>query len=200
MASSSSQISNLKFQIDRANARAGARRKVDATSGDKPMRSRVARAADADAIHALVAHFAGQGLLLPRTLENVRECITHFLVMVQDDRVVGCVALEPYGNDLVEVRSLAVAGGHGGHGLGARLLRFAVAVAKRRRIARVFAVTHAPEFFTRQGFSATERQRIPEKIERDCNSCPKRHTCHLTAVVFNVFPARIALSVLLPPG
>jgi len=196
MASTTPQVSSLKFQIGRTSARAGARRKAEATSGAKPMRSRVARAADAEAIYALIAHFAAQGLLLPRTLENVRACISHFLVMAQEEQVVGCVALEPYGSDLVEVRSLAVATAHEGHGLGARLLRFAVAVAKRRRIARVFAVTHAPEFFTRQGFFATERQRIPEKIEHDCNSCPKRRDCHLTAVVFNVLPARVALPVL----
>jgi amino-acid N-acetyltransferase len=159
------------------------------------VRSRVARAADAEAIFSLIEQYAAQGLLLPRTLENVRECISHFLVMVDGDAVIGCVALEPYGADLAEVRSLAVAGGHEGHGLGARLLRFAVAVAKRRRIARVFAVTHAPEFFTRQGFTASVRQSIPEKIARDCNTCPKEPTCHLTAVVFNVLPSRDVLHI-----
>jgi len=176
--------------------RAGARRRATALADEPGIRSRVARRADAEAIHALIAHFAAQGVLLPRTLENIRECITHFVVMEEGGGVVGCVALEPYGPDLAEVRSLAVAGGHAGHGLGARLLRFALAIAKRRKIARVFAVTHAPEFFTRQGFAATERQAIPEKIARDCNDCPKQSHCHLTAVMFAVLPARIALPVL----
>jgi N-acetylglutamate synthase-like GNAT family acetyltransferase len=159
------------------------------------MRSRVARPADAEAICALIAHFAAQGLLLPRTLENIRACIGHFLVMAWGKQVVGCVALEPYGTDLVEVRSLAVAEEFAGRGLGARLLRFAVAVARRRGIARVFAVTHAPEFFARQGFSATERRCIPEKIARDCQACPKRRDCHLQAVVFDVLPAPMLLPV-----
>ncbi len=153
------------------------------------IRSRVARAADIAAIHGLIEHFAAQGILLPRTLDNVKECISHFVVMEKDGDVIGCVALEPYGAGLAEVRSLAVSGGHEGHGLGARLLRFALAIAKRRKIARVFAVTHAPEFFTRQGFAVTRRQHIPEKIEHDCNTCEKRRNCELVAVIFAVQPS-----------
>jgi len=160
------------------------------------VRSRVARASDTPAIHRLIATFAAQGVLLPRSLENITECISHFVVMEKDGEIIGCVALEPYGMDLAEVRSLAVAGGHEGHGLGARLLRFALAIAKRRKVARAFAVTHAPEFFTHQGFTVTERQAIPEKIERDCNSCPKQRDCHLTAVMFAVLPERTLLPVL----
>ncbi len=184
MATRPAELSNAKFAPAPArvhtDVRAGARRKNAASAA---LRSRVARAVDTGAIHGLIEHYAAQGLLLPRTLENVRECVSHFLVMADGEKVVGCVALEPYGADLVEVRSLAVAHGYEGHGLGARLLRFALAVAKRRRVARVFAVTHAPEFFTRQGFAATRRQHIPEKIERDCNACPKRQNCDLVAVV-----------------
>ena len=160
------------------------------------LRARKARAADTEAIHALITHYAAQGLLLPRTLEDVREHVERFLVLEENHRVVGCVALESYGADLAEIRSLAVAPGTQGHGLGARLLRFAVVMARRRRIARIFAVTHAPEFFARQGFVAAKRQSIPEKVERDCRTCPKQRTCQLVAVVYNVLPQHAALNVL----
>jgi amino-acid N-acetyltransferase len=155
--------------------------------------ARSARAADAGAVHALIAHYAAQGLLLPRTEEDVRANIDHFLVLAHRGRVVGCVALEPYGADLAEIRSLAVAAEHAGGGRGARLARFALAIAKRRRIARVFAVTHAPEFFERLGFARAERQSITEKAERDCVRCPKRLGCTLSAVVFDVLPRRAPL-------
>jgi len=39
--------------------------------------------------------------------------------------------------------------------------------ARRRKIARLFAVTHRPEFFSRYGFTPGPRQIVPEKIERD---------------------------------
>jgi amino-acid N-acetyltransferase len=160
------------------------------------MRARKARPADAAAIHALIAGYAEQGLLLPRTPENVREHIPHFLVLEEDARVIGCVALEPYGPDLAEVRSLAVDPAVRGRGQGARLLRFALATAKRRRIARVFAVTHAPEFFGRQGFVSSTRWALPEKVARDCRTCPKAKTCELVAVIATVIPERAALPVL----
>jgi N-acetylglutamate synthase-like GNAT family acetyltransferase len=160
------------------------------------MKARKARPNDVTAIHALIAHYAAQGLLLPRTEENIREHLPHFLVMEEDGALKGCVALEPYGADLAEVRSLAVDDTTRGRGLGARLLRYALTVAKRRRIARVFAVTHAPEFFGRQGFVASTRFALPEKIERDCNACPKARTCQLVAVIATVCPERVTLPVL----
>lgn len=158
--------------------------------------ARRARAADATAVHALIAHYAAQGLLLPRSKEDVCANIDHFLVLSLGGRVVGCVALEPYGADLAEIRSLAVAAEHAGGGRGARLARFALAIAKRRRIARVFAVTHAPEFFERLGFARTERQSIKEKVERDCVACPKQASCKLVALVCTVLPTRAGLPVL----
>ena len=160
------------------------------------MKARRARAGDVETIHALIAHYAERGLLLPRTLEEVREHVARFLVLVDEEKVQGCVALEPYGADLAEVRSLAVSEEMQGHGAGARLLEYALAVAKRRKIARVFAVTHAPEFFARQGFHATSRHAVPEKIARDCNTCPKAPTCELLAVVKVIIPVRVALPVL----
>lgn len=162
--------------------------------------ARRARPSDAAALHALISHYAAQGLLLPRTEADVHTNIDHFLVLAHAGRVVGCVALEPYGADLAEIRSLAVAAEHAGGGRGARLARFALAIARRRRIARVFAVTHAPQFFERLGFVRTERQSIKEKVERDCRACPKQASCHLTAMVFVVLPERAGLPLLRGPS
>jgi amino-acid N-acetyltransferase len=159
------------------------------------MKARRARPGDVPAIHALIASYAAQGLLLPRTREEIAAHISHFLVVEDAERVAGCVALEPYGAELAEIRSLAVAPGERGRGLGARLLRHAVAVARRRGFARVFAVTHAPEFFTRQGFAPQPRQSLVEKLERDCMACPKRRTCRLVAVVALLRPLRATLPV-----
>ena len=160
------------------------------------MRARRAKRADVVAIHALVAKYAAQGLLLPRTEDEIRAHIGHFLVLAEQEHIAGCVALEPYGNELAEIRSVAVDGTTQGRGLGAKLVQFALAEAKRRGFARVFAVTHAPEFFQRQGFALSHRRALPEKIERDCNGCPKQRSCHLAAVVAVVHPERVALPVL----
>ena len=110
--------------------------------------------------------------------------------------MLSCVALEGYGADLAEIRSLAVQPEMRGRGAGAKLLEFALEEARRRGIARVFAVTHAPDFFMRQGFALTSRHALTEKIERDCQTCTKRRSCQLTAVVATVIPERIMLPIL----
>ncbi|HVA72550.1 MAG TPA: GNAT family N-acetyltransferase [Candidatus Limnocylindrales bacterium] len=160
------------------------------------MRARRARLADAAAIHALIAHYAARGILLPRTEKNVREHAALFLVLEEKGNIAGCVSLETYGSDLAEVRSLAVSPEIRGRGLGARLVQFALAEARRRKIARVFAVTHAPDFFVRQGFTTSSRRALPEKIARDCSGCPKANGCRLVAVIATVTPQRVALPIL----
>jgi amino-acid N-acetyltransferase len=166
------------------------------------MRARTARAADAIAVHRIIAHYAGEGLLLPRTEDEIRKHISHFLVLAEkrngEEKLFGCVALEPYGADLAEIRSLAVAPDARSHGLhiGDRLMKAVMDTARRRKIARVFAVTHRHDFFSRYGFTPGPRQMVPEKIERDCVTCPKEHRCKLVATVAVVCPERDVLPVL----
>ncbi len=160
------------------------------------MRARKACVGDAVAIHRLIAHYAAEGLLLPRNETDIREHIARFLILEDKDQLVGCVALEPYGADLAEIRSLAVNPEIHGRGLGLRLVQQALAQARRKKFARVFAVTRTPAFFIRQGFTLSNRHALPEKIERDCRTCPKARTCRLAAVIITVCPERIALPVL----
>ena len=166
------------------------------------MKARTARMNDAAAVHRVISHYAGEGLLLPRTEAEVREHISRFLVLVEKrngkDLVLGCVALEPYGTDLAEIRSLAVAPEARGKGrnVGDRLMKAAMDTARRRKIARLFAVTHRPDFFSRYGFTAGPRQAIREKVERDCATCPKESKCTLVATVATVLPDRVLLPVL----
>lgn len=160
------------------------------------MRARRARLTDAAAIHALISHYAAEGTLLPRTEENVREHARGFLVLEEKGQIAGCVSLEDYGTELAEIRSLAVNPEIRGRGLGAKLVQYALTEARRRKIARVFAVTHAPGFFVRQGFGTSPRRALPEKIARDCSACPKARHCRLVAVIATVIPERIALPIL----
>ena len=157
---------------------------------------------DAPEVHRVIAHYAAEGLLLPRDEAEIREHIARFLVLVEkrdsDEKLLGCVALEPYGADLAELRSLAVAPDVRGHGykVGDRLMKAAMDTARRRKITRLFAVTHRPEFFSRYGFTPGPRQIVPEKIARDCATCSKERTCNLIATVATVCPERELLRIL----
>jgi N-acetylglutamate synthase-like GNAT family acetyltransferase len=159
------------------------------------MKTRRARINEAAAIYQLVAHYAEQGLLLPRAEDEIRRNISHFLVLEEKQHIVGCLSLENYGADLAEIRSIAVHPERRGEGWGASLVAFALLEARRRGMARIFAVTHAPQFFEPQGFVAASRHTLTEKIERDCRACPKQQSCKLVAVVATVIPERVILPV-----
>lgn len=146
------------------------------------MKTRRARMGDVEAIAVLIEHYAAEGLLLARSREEIRAGLDRFLVVIDGGEVAGCVALEGYGADLAEIRSIAVDPAVHGKGLGARLLRAAMEKARRRGYARVFAMTQTREFFLRHGFRMVDRQTLPEKIERDCGQCPHAAGCRLEAV------------------
>jgi amino-acid N-acetyltransferase len=160
------------------------------------MRARRARISDSQEIYRLIAHYAREGLLLPRTEDEIRGHIGHFLILQEKGRLRSCIALEGYGADLAEIRSLAVDPEMHGRGSGAKLIEFALQEARRRGITRVFAVTHAPEFFMRYGFETARRQSLKEKIERDCRTCAKRRSCRLVAVTRTVIPEQVTLPIL----
>ena len=163
------------------------------------MRARRAKLSDVSAIYGLIAHYSGQGLLLSRSEEEIRRNIGHFLVLLNSDRFVGCLSLEKYSAELAEIRSVAVDPEVRGCGIGAKLISFALQEARKKGIARVFAVTNAPEFFERQGFIASPRKMLIEKVERDCRTCAKCRSCKLVAVTATVLPERTTLPVLGEP-
>lgn len=162
------------------------------------MRIRRARPSDAQAIHSLVASYAEQGLLLPRTPEQIQRGIGEFMVAVDRGRLKGCVALESYSSALAEIRSLAVAPDARGSGLGARLLDTAMKQARRRKIVRLLAVTRTGGFFEQYGFARLRGGMPAEKVARDCSQCPKATDCRLQALAIDLAPVRAALPVLQP--
>jgi amino-acid N-acetyltransferase len=152
------------------------------------MKIRPARAADAEAIDALISTHATDGTVLPRALEEIRGAADHFLVAVDAGRITGCVALECYGGALAEIRSLVVAEDARGTGLGGKLLHAATQRAKEGGIIRLLAVTGTPGFFERHGFSRVSGGIPAEKAARDCSRCAKAAGCRLAALALHLEP------------
>ncbi|MFA4943831.1 MAG: GNAT family N-acetyltransferase [Lentisphaeria bacterium] len=155
---------------------------------------RPARLADAEVLVGLIAPYVESGLVLPRSAAEVREQAGQFLVAENGTgAIVGCVALRDYGAGLVEIRSLAVAPAFGNHGIGSHLVESAVALAKERGAARIFALTMRPHLFCRLGFHEVAKERwlreFPQKVWNDCRFCRKRDRCDETAVLLAVAAA-----------
>ena len=150
---------------------------------------RPATAADAPALHALIASHLEEGRLLPRTLDELGVHAPRFVVAVDttsDGRVVGCAELAPLSQAVAEVRSLVVGRDARRHGLGIRMVEDLAARARRDGFTRLCAFAHDPAFFVRRGFSIVPHTWVPEKIAHDCNSCPLFRNCGQYAVVLEV--------------
>ncbi len=144
---------------------------------------RPASEADIQAICDLVNGYAAQNLMLPRTPAQVRHALGDFLVAAAAGRVLGCGYLAALGPDLVEIRSLAVAPDRQGDGIGGLLVEALVQAARARGMKYVCALTLAPEFFARHGFTRVDRWSISPKLWGECVYCPKFHACDEIAML-----------------
>lgn len=147
---------------------------------------RPARPRDARAILHLMQPQVEAGVLLPRTLEDIRANIDWFLVLYDRRRLAACGAIRFLSSDLVELRSVVVAEPFQGSGLGRRLIDALVARAAEAGAGRVCAITSSPGFFERLGFRSAAMAAVPEKIAADCDTCSRRIGCRQVAVVRNV--------------
>lgn len=151
---------------------------------------RSATAADAPALHALIASHVEEGHLLPRRLDELTVHSSRFVVAVVTskgvDRIVGCAELAPLSAAVAEVRSLVVGRDARRVGLGRRLVEELGRRARREGFARLCAFAHEPKFFVGLGFSIVPHTWVPEKIAHDCASCPLFRTCGQYAMLLEL--------------
>ncbi|HET6761643.1 MAG TPA: GNAT family N-acetyltransferase [Gemmatimonadaceae bacterium] len=139
--------------------------RADSTSS-KAMVRRAVRS-DAGAILELVSQYAAQGLMLPRTLEQIATRIDNYVVVTgAAGRVIACAALEEYSPSLAEVSSVAVAPSHHGQGLGTQAVLGVERLARARDIEELFALSLTDKFFLSLSYKPTTISRYPEKLAR----------------------------------
>lgn len=136
---------------------------------------------EADDIARLNNHFADQAKMLRRTPEMIAMAIDDYMVAVDDrGRIVGIGALKEYSPSIAEVAAIAVSPSAQGLGLGRRIVDAVEALARKRGVPEVFALTLEPQFFEALGYQRVDRARYPEKIRRDCIGCARRFACNET--------------------
>ena len=128
----------------------------------------VAHSSDLPAVLALLERSS-----LPQ--EGLAEHLATTLVARSGDAVVGSVALELYGGAAL-LRSVAVEKALRGHGLGQRLTRAALDLARQRGVATMYLLTEtAGDFFPRFGFHPAERAAVDAAVQQSVefmSACP----------------------------
>ena len=148
---------------------------------------RPAAVGDVDNILALLDEYAAEKLLLKRSREDLLEKLKNFRVGELNGEFACCTALRDFGDNLYEVRSLAVCRKFNNRGLGSQLVsRVLEQLREQKRSARVFALTYRANFFCRLGFHIVNKEMFPQKIWSDCAVCAKKNCCDETAVLLEL--------------
>ncbi len=145
---------------------------------------RRAKLKDVEQVAEIISGYAKLRVLLPRPSAELYESVREFAVAEDEGKILGCAALRFYTPSMGEIRSLAVAPGRQGNGVGRRLIEFLLAEAAEHELKQVFALTLIPEYFKNSGFGGIPLEALPMKVWRDCLQCEKFFQCDEKAVVY----------------
>jgi amino-acid N-acetyltransferase len=150
---------------------------------------RKAHLQDAANIYELVNSLSGDGTLLRRSYAEICENVRDFSVAESSAEVfLGCGALHLYGPHLAEVRSIVVKPEAKGQGAGGKLLHALLEEADEHGVASVCLFTRIPDFFFHHGFREADRSAMPDKVYKDCQTCPRLYACDEVAMVRGPLP------------
>lgn len=145
------------------------------------MQLRKAKNSDVFAIRNLINEMAARtdsdykhGHMLARSLAELFEHVRDYLVLVDEqDRVLGCAALESQWDGLAELKAVAVHDSAQGQGWARRLVETAIAEAKEIGIECVYTLTNKPQIFAKLGFEPIDMRELPQRVWSECTRCPK---------------------------
>jgi len=145
---------------------------------------RAAVIGDAESIHQLIKHYADIGVILERSIDDIKSNIKNFIVASADDMVIGSITFYDYEKNLIEVRSLAVEESFHRLGIGRELLLTLINKFNSEKDTKIFTLTYRPDFFGKNGFIVVPKENFPEKIWKDCDKCRDKENCGETALVY----------------
>ncbi|WP_071395191.1 N-acetyltransferase [Bacillus tuaregi] len=147
---------------------------------------RRAKISDIDRLHELIHIYSEQEVLLPRTKESLYQNIFSVFVAEKNGEVVGSASLTILDKDLAEIRSLVVDTSALKSGIGKMLVERIVEETKRLGIEKLISLTYQVDFFRKCGFEITVKDKMPQKVWKDCITCPKLHHCDEVAMILYV--------------
>ena len=150
------------------------------------MKIRPAQHTDVNNIVRMIAHYASQGLMLPRSHSALIEAWSNYVVADHDGSVIGCGGLEQYSSNTAEIFGLATSPGNSIRGTGSAIVQALIDKARAEKISHVFALTLAPAFFQKMGFRTVQHTDLPMKVWKDCIACPKYGNCDEIAMVLDL--------------
>lgn len=137
---------------------------------------------DVESIYQLLLPYAEHDIILMRDRDNIFQHLQEFLVADVNGSLAGAVCAHIYGENLAEVRSLAVKPDEQKHGIGQMLVEGCEQWLKSLGVRKVFALTYVTGFFIKQGYAIVSKESLPHKIWTVCIHCSRFADCDEIAV------------------
>jgi amino-acid N-acetyltransferase len=110
---------------------------------------------------------------------GVKEHLANFMLVFDDDRLIGCAGLEIYSGAAL-LRSVCIDADYRNEGLGQKLTDAMLELAAGCKLAQVaLLTTNAEAYFARSGFVTVARHLLPEALHASAElqgACPERAT------------------------
>jgi len=142
---------------------------------------------DINEISSIIVYYAKKNLILQRNKDEIKKNLHNFLVAKKEQQVIGIISFYDYGPLLKEIRSLAVKESFKKQNIGSKLVKKLVknlSTSANSSNLRIFTLTYSPDFFKKNGFEIINKELLPEKIWKDCDSCPNKETCGEEALLY----------------
>jgi amino-acid N-acetyltransferase len=148
---------------------------------------RTPKVGEAEKLAELINAFAKNNLMLERSVENVISNIRNFIVAEANGKIIACCAISFFSTELAEIRSVAVDASLQKMGIGKMLIAYAEGILRDEGVKRSFVLTRTPDFFSKLGYIEVPKASFPQKIWRDCTSCPFLMDCDEIAMEKSLF-------------
>lgn len=143
-----------------------------------------ARLSDIENMQKLVEPEIKNGIILPRSDDEVATNIRSYTLAFFDGDVVGFSALHIHTVELAEIRSLVVKESLRGKKIGEGIVKKLLEEAKSLDVKKVLALTYKADFFKRLGFEEISKESLPEhKVWADCIKCQHFPVCNEVSLI-----------------
>lgn len=145
---------------------------------------RKASLSDVKVMQDLVAPQVEEGIILPRSSDEISTNIRSYILAYDEEKLVGFTALHIHTATLAEIRSLIVKADYRSQEIGTTLVKQALQEAQTLFISQILVLTYRQTFFEKLGFVEIPKESIPDhKIWADCIKCKHFPICNEVSLI-----------------
>ena len=139
---------------------------------------------DIKGIQNLLSPFIKDGIILKRDDDEIATNIRSYIILTDNNKIIGVGALHIYSTKLAEIRSLAVDENYQKKGIGKKIVLGLEEEAKILGIKQLLTLTYQKEFFLKLGFIEIPKIEVPEqKVWSDCIKCQHFPNCNEISLI-----------------